>query len=941
MCVEEERFAETLSRGMKLFEEIAARGDISGRDAFDLTATYGFPFELTAELALERGLAVDEDDFRSRMEEHREISRSAPVRVVGELGGPPTDFLGYDRTEVLTAITALNELPDGQFEAKLERSPFYPEGGGQVSDAGFIEHDETGVRAELVRASRVGDDQVLTFTGSGFAVGDRVRAVVPWAVRFPTMANHTATHLLHESLRRVLGDHVKQAGSAVRPDKLRFDFTHDRALTEEEREQVEGLVNEQVFAAAPVRAFETPIDEARKLGAQMLFGEKYGDVVRVIEIEGFSRELCGGTHVRSTAEIGPFVILSEASVGAGARRIEAVTSGEAFALLRGRAEEAVALRGELERTRKEAKKPAKATEAEYEIVRQATQGGVEVLVVEVRSGDPLEVSDRLKQQFAPAAVIVGLRENGAAQLVINVDKSLEARGVHAGNVVREAAAFDRRRRWRPADDGPRGRQAARGARRGAVDRRAPHRRVAFVKVLALDYGAGADGCRGLGRDRHARASARRRRAGGYSGRPAPARRARGRGGRRSGRRRAAADAPRRAPALQAQETERFLESLRDAVDVPVESFDERFTTTLAAQSPASRAPEDARAAAHLLESYLAWTREPRLMARASSERIAARRLVAVVLLVAFVGLAGWLAYTHVRVGLRARRRIRRPRRRRLRRRQSCVSSSRRASRARRWSSASPPSGRSPSRSGRSRPKLNATAYAAATKAAKPAKAFRRDAKGIEGFLFPATYQFTPKTTGKELVADQLEFFDENWSKVDLAAARKKNLTPYDVLIIASMVEKETIAPDERPKVAAVIYNRLKARMPLGIDATIRYGLDVPRNRAAARVAARERQPVQHAQPHRTAADADRKPRPRLDAGRGAPGQGRLPLLRAQAGQGAPLLHGEREGVLREGMRIRLRLQLIRAPGRLLLPAGGAGLRRCLAPLAARQERGSP
>ncbi len=438
---EETRFAETLARGMKLFEEIAARGDISGRDAFDLTATYGFPFELTVELALERGLAVDEDDFRSRMEEHRRISRSAPVRAVGELGGPTTEFVGYDRTEVLTSITALNELADGQFDAKLERSPFYPEGGGQVSDSGFIEHDETGARAELVRASRVGDDQVLTFEGDGFAVGDRVRAVVPWTVRFPTMANHTGTHLLHESLRRVLGEHVKQAGSAVRPDKLRFDFTHDRALTPEEREQVEELVNEQVFAARPVRAFETPIDEARKLGAQMLFGEKYGDIVRVVEIEGFSRELCGGTHVRSTAEIGPFVILSEASVGSGVRRIEALTSGEAFALLRGRSEEAAELRTELEHARKEAKKPAKAAEAEYEIMRRLKQGDVEVLVVEVTSGDPLEVSDRLKQQHAPAAVIVGVRENGAAQLVINVDKSLEARGVHAGNVVREAAAL--------------------------------------------------------------------------------------------------------------------------------------------------------------------------------------------------------------------------------------------------------------------------------------------------------------------------------------------------------------------------------------------------------------------------------------------------------------------------------------------------------------------
>ncbi len=355
---EEERFTETLARGMKLFEEIAARGAISGKEAFDLTTTYGFPFELTGELALERGIPVDEDDFQQRMAEHREVSRAGGGRVVSALPGPASEFVGYEQTEVLTAIIALNDLGDGRFEAKLERSPFYPAGGGQVSDTGWIEHDETGARAELREAIRVGDDQVLVFEGTGFAVGDRVKAVVPWSVRFPTMANHTATHLLHESLRRVLGEHVAQAGSAVRPDKLRFDFTHEKALTPEEREQVEELVNEQIFVSQPVRTFETPIDEARKLGAQMLFGEKYGDIVRVVEIDGFSRELCGGTHVRSTAEIGPFVILSEASVGSGARRIEAVTSGEAFALLHERAREGDELRAELAAARKETKTKA-------------------------------------------------------------------------------------------------------------------------------------------------------------------------------------------------------------------------------------------------------------------------------------------------------------------------------------------------------------------------------------------------------------------------------------------------------------------------------------------------------------------------------------------------------------------------------------------------------
>ncbi len=439
---EEERFTETLARGMKLFEEVASRGAISGKEAFDLSTTYGFPFELTRELALERGIPVDEDDFQQRMEEHREVSRGTGARVTGALPGPPAEFVGYEQTEVLTAILALNELDEGQFEAKLERSPFYPAGGGQVSDGGWIENEETGARAELREAIRVGDDQVLVFDGGGFAVGDRVKAVVPWSVRFPTMANHTATHLLHEALRRVLGEHVAQAGSAVRPDKLRFDFTHEKALTPEERERVEELVNEQIFVSRPVRTFETPIDEARKLGAQMLFGEKYGDIVRVVEIEGFSRELCGGTHVRSTAEIGPFVILSEGSVGSGARRIEAVTSGEAFALLHERARESDELRAELAAARKETKaKGGAKAEADFVITRETAAGDVTVLVVEVKSGDPLDVSDRLKQQHAPAAVIVGARNDGTAQLLINLDKSLEGRGLNAGDVIREAAVL--------------------------------------------------------------------------------------------------------------------------------------------------------------------------------------------------------------------------------------------------------------------------------------------------------------------------------------------------------------------------------------------------------------------------------------------------------------------------------------------------------------------
>jgi alanyl-tRNA synthetase len=423
---------------MKLFEEVAAGGAIGGKDAFDLTATYGFPFELTRELALERGLAVDEDGFRERMAEHREISRGQSVRITGALPGPPSEFVGYDQTDVLTAIVALNDLGDGRFEARLERSPFYPAGGGQVTDAGWIEHDETGARAELREAVRLGEDQTLVFEGAGFAAGDRVRAVVPWSVRFPTMANHTATHLLHAALREVLGEHVKQAGSAVRPDKLRFDFSHPDALTAEEREHVERRVNEKVFEAIPVRTFVTPIAEARKLGAMMLFGEKYGDEVRVVEIDGFSRELCGGTHVRSTAEIGPFVLVSESSVGSGARRIEALTAGGAYTWLRERGRELEEVRRELERARKEAKAPKTAAAGADISYRDETDGIVTAEVTSVKGAQLRDLSDQIRQQKRAQAVLLGSVDDGRAYLVVNLDKSLVDRGLDAVPVAREA-----------------------------------------------------------------------------------------------------------------------------------------------------------------------------------------------------------------------------------------------------------------------------------------------------------------------------------------------------------------------------------------------------------------------------------------------------------------------------------------------------------------------
>jgi alanyl-tRNA synthetase len=444
LTAEEERFGKTLERGLRLFEEIAANGgDIPGEEAFRLHDTYGFPLELTQELARERGLGVNEEEFTRLMEQQRTRSRGAISKDdkraadFAKQAGFQTEFVGYEKTDVLTQIGALEELEDGLFLAKLRESPFYPAGGGQVTDAGWIELDDgSGTRAELREAYRLEDDQVLLFEGECFSAGDRVRAVVPWAVRFPTMANHTATHLLHKALQEVLGDHVRQAGSAVRPDKLRFDFTHPQQLTDAERERIEHLVNEKVFENLPVRAFITPIEEARRLAAMMLFGEKYGEQVRVVEIPGFSRELCGGTHVRSTAEIGPFVILSEGSVGAGARRIEAITSGEAYAYLHAALRETDELRGELERARKESRKPRAEVAADFEILEK--EGNVVLVQAKALKGGELrDLSDRVRQQEKAAGVIVGSVDDGRAYLVVNLDESLVDRGLDAAQLVRD------------------------------------------------------------------------------------------------------------------------------------------------------------------------------------------------------------------------------------------------------------------------------------------------------------------------------------------------------------------------------------------------------------------------------------------------------------------------------------------------------------------------
>jgi alanyl-tRNA synthetase len=355
---EEESFGRTLVRGEELLDRLVAEAREAGTswidaaDAFKLHDTYGFPYDLTKELLAEQGLAVDDDGFAELMEEQRTRARTGAATAHGSedthhrvvevvASAPPTEFVGYERLAATTGLAFIGAGGEaaplgGGVLAKLEQSPFYAEGGGQVSDSGTITWE--GGEAQVADVYRVGDDQLLALDPDGDLPeqGSTVEAVVDRETRHATMRNHTATHLLHAALRERLGTHVRQAGSAVRPDKLRFDFTHGQSLTPAELRDVEDRVNEWIKASAPVRWLEMERPDAEALGAMALFGEKYGEWVRVVEIEGVSRELCGGTHVANTAEIGIFKVSAEGSSAANVRRIEAITGPAAIDFFRDR-----------------------------------------------------------------------------------------------------------------------------------------------------------------------------------------------------------------------------------------------------------------------------------------------------------------------------------------------------------------------------------------------------------------------------------------------------------------------------------------------------------------------------------------------------------------------------------------------------------------------------
>ncbi|HWH93148.1 MAG TPA: alanine--tRNA ligase [Baekduia sp.] len=471
---EEQGFGRTLETGLSMLDDLLARGEVSGEDAFKLHDTYGFPIDLTTEIAGEREVPVDIAGFDALMEEQRLRSSAgagtqervgARQEVIRQLSEEPTEFTGYEHLEERTTVAGVLEQ-GGRTFVKLATSPFYAQGGGQVSDAGVVECEDGDCRAHVTEVLRAGEDQAVVLeveTGS-LKQGEQVVARVDRGARQATQANHTATHLLHAALREALGTHVRQAGSYVGPDKLRFDFTHGQRLSPQELAQVEDRVNGWVLANDPVRPITTTLKEAQELGAMALFGEKYGDVVRMVQIgDGeYSRELCGGTHVRSTAEIGVFKVVSEGSSASNVRRIEAVTGPEAVTLLRSHDALIREAAGELRTSPEQV--PAKVAELQKQLKAAAKAGaagasngavdvgalagaaeevaGVRVLTSRVAVGDAkalLDAADRVKNALGDAAIVLGAVTDGKVALIASVAPSLVERGVKAGELVKVAA----------------------------------------------------------------------------------------------------------------------------------------------------------------------------------------------------------------------------------------------------------------------------------------------------------------------------------------------------------------------------------------------------------------------------------------------------------------------------------------------------------------------
>ena len=487
---EEDKFNKTIDQGLAILsdmEEAMRRENgtaLSGADAFKLYDTYGFPLDLTREILEEKGLSVDEDGFAACMKEQKEKARKAR-KTTNYMGADvtvyqsidpsiTTEFVGYDRLEHSSPITVLTTdeeiveaLTDGERGTILgKETPFYATMGGQQADTGVIESDhglfavEDTIRLQGGKVGHVGH-----MVRGMFSTGETVTLKGDPENRALTARNHSATHLLHKALRTVLGEHVEQAGSLVTKDRLRFDFTHFSAMTPEELKKVEDLVNQEIRASLPVKTDVMSLEDARKTGAMALFGEKYGETVRVVRMGDFSTELCGGTHVANTSEISYFKILSEAGIAAGVRRIEALTSAGLIhhyeqaekelheaalaakttpdsltARIEAMLEEIKALHSENEKL-----KSRMAKEAMGDVMDQVQDvKGVKVLAVRADGVDMnglRELGDQLKEKLGEGVIVIASAADGKVNLMATATEGVLKQGVHAGNLIKGIAGL--------------------------------------------------------------------------------------------------------------------------------------------------------------------------------------------------------------------------------------------------------------------------------------------------------------------------------------------------------------------------------------------------------------------------------------------------------------------------------------------------------------------
>ena len=480
---EEERFAETLDSGMRIFDDVASRVTdvIPGADAFRLYDTYGFPVDLTADIARERGLSVDMQGFDTAMEHQRETARAAgkfssgsglPAELVAKLS--PTDFLGYDAVDA-GGLQVAALLKDGrpvdaievgeEAVVILDRTPFYAESGGQVGDTGvLVEQGVSFVVTDTLKFAGQFHGHVGKLTTGRLKLGDHVLGSVDASRRAAIILNHSATHLLHAALREVLGTHVQQKGSLVAPDKLRFDFSHFQPMSAAELAEVERQVNAEIRANHAAEVHNMGMQEALDFGAMALFGEKYGEHVRVLKMGGYSTELCGGTHVGRTGDIGLFKLVSEGGVSAGVRRIEAVTGQGALDLVASeehRLQEAAALLGGsvgevvekvrqlTERQKKlerelEGLKAKAASGATADLAGSAIEvNGIRVLAARLEGFDAKalrDAVDRLKQQLGDSVILLAGTTDGKAALVAGVNGAAMGR-VKAGELLAHVASL--------------------------------------------------------------------------------------------------------------------------------------------------------------------------------------------------------------------------------------------------------------------------------------------------------------------------------------------------------------------------------------------------------------------------------------------------------------------------------------------------------------------